>query len=160
MHGGVRVTCRVHIPMLRVRVSAMLLHKKEMEVKKITKKLKLSTEDVVKYQILTEIMFFKKEYLISSDLEILTLLAVWGPTDLVSFCNNAAKSLYKDMLPEEIAVRSQNIRNRVVKLEKRKLVEKTNEGRKQIQIAKGFNIVSKGNILLDYNYLGIESSKA
>ena len=131
---------------------------KKMEVKKINKKLRLSIENIVRYQIITEILFFKEEHLIPSDLEILTLLAIWGPIDLVLFCTQASKHIYKDIKPEEIAMRSQNIRNRIVKLEKRNFIEKTKEGKKQIQINPIFNIISKGNILLDYNYLAIESN--
>lgn len=120
----------------------------------------MTSYDVVKYQILTEVLFFKKENLIPSDLELLTLLSLWGPMELVTFCANAAKKIYVDALPEELSVRSQNVRNRIVKLEKRNLVQKTNEGRKQIQINPEYNIVSSGNILLDYNYLAVESDKA
>lgn len=127
-----------------------------MEVNKINKKLRISIEDSIQYQLITEIIFLKKENLIASDLKLLTLLVLWGPLELVVFCNKAAKNIYVDMLPEEISVRSQNIRNRVVKLEKRGLIERVNK--KQIQFPSVFNIVSKGNILLDYNFLSLESN--
>lgn len=127
-----------------------------MEVNKINKKLRISIEDSIQYQLITEIIFLKKENLIASDLKLLTLLVLWGPLELVVFCNKAAKNIYVDMLPEEISVRSQNIRNRVVKLEKRGLIERVNK--KQIQFPSVFNIVSKGNILLDYNFLSVESN--
>jgi hypothetical protein len=113
---------------------------------------------VIKYQILTEVMFFNKETLIPSDLEILTLLAALGPIDLGGFCLSAAKTLHPDSAPEDISVRSQNVRNRIVKLEKRNIVVKTNAGRKVIEINPSYNIVSNGNILLDYNYLSVESN--
>ena len=64
-----------------------------MEVKKVTKKIKVTTPDVIKYQLITEIMFMKKEHLIPSDLDILILLVMWGPMELVGFCMNAAKQL-------------------------------------------------------------------
>jgi hypothetical protein len=118
-----------------------------MEVKKVTKKLRVTTPDVIKYQLITEIMFFKNEHLIPSDLDILILLVMWGPMELVGFCMNAAKHLYPDTAPEDLSVRSQNVRNRIVKLEKRNIVVKSKTGR-------------KGNVLLDYNYLAIESTKA
>lgn len=127
-----------------------------MEVNKINKKLRISIEDSIQYQLITEIIFLKKENLIASDLKLLTLLVQWGPLELVVFCNKAAKNIYIDMLPEEISVRSQNIRNRVVKLEKRGLIERVNK--KQIQFPSVFNIVSKGNILLDYNFISLESN--
>lgn len=129
-----------------------------MDVKRVQKKLRLSSTDVIKYQILTEVMFFNKETLIPSDLEILTLLAASGPIDLGGFCLSAAKILHPDSAPEDISVRSQNVRNRIVKLEKRNIVVKTNAGRKVIEINPSYNIVSNGNILLDYNYLSVESN--
>jgi hypothetical protein len=104
-------------------------------------------------------MFFKKEYLIQSDIEILTLLVMWGPMELGSFCSDAAKILYPESKPEELSTRAQNVRNRIVKLEKRNIVSKSSTGRKTIVINPEIEIYSKGNILLDYNYLGIESIK-
>lgn len=131
-----------------------------MEVKKINKKLKLSTQDIVKYQLITEVLFFKKEYLILSDLEILTLLVMWGPIELGGFCAAAAKVIYPDSLPEELSTRAQNIRNRIVKLEKRNIIVKSKTGRKIIALNPDIDIHCKGNILLDYNYLAVESNKA
>jgi hypothetical protein len=131
-----------------------------MEVKKVTKKLRITTPSVIKYQLLTEIMFFKEEHLIPSDLEILVLLVMWGPMELVGFCMNAAKELYPETAPEDLSVRSQNVRNRIVKLEKRNIVIKSKTGRKVISLNPDINIQSEGNILLDYNYLAIESNKA
>ena len=130
-----------------------------MQVNRIQKKVRLNAHDLVKYQIMTEVVFFGKEHLIPSDMELLTLLALWGPVELVSFCTKAAKHLYPEMKPEEIAVRSQNVRNRIVKLEKRKLVEKSKSGKKMIQIASRITLASDGNVLLDYNFLKVEASK-
>ena len=131
-----------------------------MEVKKINKKLKMSTQEIIKYQLLTEVLFFKNEYLIPSDLEILTLLVMWGPIDLGGFCASAAKVIYPDSLPEELSTRAQNIRNRIVKLEKRHIIVKSKTGRKIIALNPNIDIHSKGNILLDYNYLAVETIKA
>lgn len=131
-----------------------------MEVNRILKKVRVTSKDLVKYQIMTEIMFFGKEHLIPSDMELLTLLGVWGPMHLGAFCTEAAKELYPDMKPEEIAVRAQNVRNRIVKLEKRALVEKIGRGKKMIQITGRIPVAAKGNVLLDYNFLSVESGKA
>ena len=131
-----------------------------MQVNRIQKKVRLNAHDLVKYQIMTEVVFFGKEHLIPSDLELLTLLALWGPVELVSFCTTAAKHLYPDIKPEDIAVRSQNVRNRIVKLEKRNLVEKNKKGKKMIQIAEKITLAAKGNVLLDYNFLALETDKA
>lgn len=131
-----------------------------MEAKKITKKLRITTPEAIKYQLITEIVFIKKENLIPSDLDILVLLAMWGPMELVAFCLNAAKELYPETAPENLSVRSQNVRNRIVKLEKREIVVKSKTGRKIITLNPELDIHSKGNLLLDYNYLAIESTKA
>jgi hypothetical protein len=131
-----------------------------MEVKKVTKKLRVSTPDVIKYQLITEIVFSKNEYLIPSDLDILILLVMWGPMELVGFCMDAAKQLYPNTAPEDLSVRSQNVRNRIVKLEKRNIVTKSKTGRKIISLSSDINVQSEGNILLDYNYLAVESNKA
>jgi hypothetical protein len=131
-----------------------------MEVKKVTKKLRVTTPDVIKYQLITEIVFFKNEHLIPSDLDILILLVMWGPMELVGFCMNAAKHLYPDTAPQDLSVRSQNVRNRIVKLEKRNIVIKSKTGRKVISLNPDIDVHSKGNILLDYNYLSVESTKA
>jgi hypothetical protein len=133
---------------------------KTMEVNRVQKKIRVSSYDVVKYQIITELIFFKKEHLIPSDIELLTLLALWGPIELGKFCNAAAKKLYKNIEMEEFSVRAQNVRNRMAKLEKRSIIEKINNGKRQIQISRSLNIYGKGNVLLDYNILAVESTKA
>jgi len=130
-----------------------------MEVKKVNRKLRMSIVDIIRYQILTEVMFFKKEYLIQSDLEILTLLVMWGPMELGPFCSDAAKILYPESKPQDLSTRAQNVRNRIVKLEKRNIISKTSTGRKTIVLNPDIEIYSKGNILLDFNYLGIESTQ-
>lgn len=96
-----------------------------MEVNKITKKVRLDHYDLVKYQIITEVMFFKKESIVSSDLELLTLLGLWGPIELRLFCDRAAGIVYKHT--EKPEVRSQNVRNRMVSLEKRGYVIKSRD---------------------------------
>lgn len=131
-----------------------------MEVNRIQKKVRVNAHDLVKYQIMTEVMFFGREHLIPSDIELLTLLAMWGPMELGTFCTRAAKAVNPDIKPEEIAVRAQNVRNRIVKLEKRLLVEKSKSGKKMIQITGRIPVAAKGNVLLDYNFLAVEASKA
>jgi hypothetical protein len=137
-----------------------ILNKLTMEVNRVQKKIRVSSYDVVKYQIITELIFFQKEHLIPSDIELLTLLALWGPIELGKFCNAAAKKLYKNIEMEEFSVRAQNVRNRMAKLEKRGIIQKINNGKRQIQISPSLSIYGKGNVLLDYNILAVESTKA
>lgn len=131
-----------------------------MEVNKVQKKIRVTPYELVKYQVITSLIFFRKEHLIPSDIEILSMLALWGPVELSKFCNAAAKVLYGPMEPEEFSVRAQNVRNRVSKLEKRKIVVKSRDNKKLIMITPSIDIHRKGNILLDYNLLALESSKA
>ncbi len=131
-----------------------------MEVNKVQKKVRVSSFDLVKYQIITELIFFKQEYLIPSDIELLTLLAMWGPLELSAFCNAAAKHIYKDVTPEEFSIRAQNVRNRITKLVKRGIVVKSGANNKLVQIHPELTIHRKGNILLDYNFLALEPAKA
>ena len=120
---------------------------------KVDKKMLLEKKELVKFQLLTELVFFKKETLIDSDMSILTLLALWGPIELSKFCNEAAKEMYDIQRMEEFSVKSQNIRNRVAKLQKRGLISKD---ARVIMVASSINVVTKGNILVDYNFLAKE----
>jgi hypothetical protein len=133
---------------------------KTMEVNRVQKKIRVTPYDLVKYQIITDLIFFKKEHLIPSDIEILTMLALWGPVELSKFCNTAAKKMYGQVEPEEFSIRAQNIRNRISKLEKRHIVTKSAINKKLIQITPAIDIHRKGNILLDYNILSLEPNKA
>ena len=128
------------------------------EVKKIHKKLRMTPYELVKFQLITELVFFRKENLIPSDIEILTLLTMCGQVEIGRFCNFAAKKMYKTMEMEEFAVRSQNIRNRLIKLEKRGFVNRItlSTSRKGIELDKGIEIQSKGNLLLEYNFLALK----
>jgi len=128
-----------------------------MEVNKITKKVRLDHYDLVKYQIITEVMFFKKENIVPSDLELLTLLGLWGPIELRLFCDRASGIVYKHT--EKPEVRSQNVRNRMVSLEKRGYVIKSRKGKKIIQLVDALSVAKKGNILLNYNFLAVETNQ-
>lgn len=127
-----------------------------MQVYKVEKKMRLSKQDAIKYQILTEVVFLKNEILIESDINILVLLAAWGPIELSTFCNEAAKKLYVIEKMEEFSVKSQNVRNRISKLQKRGIVTKNKEQSKLIEVDPELNIFTKGNILINYNFLAAE----
>ena len=131
-----------------------------MEVSKIEKKYRLTHYDLVKYQVITEFVFFKKESLIDTDIDLLTLLAMDGPVELTKFCNEVVKKTFADTIAEEFAVKSQNVRNKLGKLEKRGLIEKSDSYKKIIQIAISVPVIKTGNVLLDYKFLAVETSKA
>ena len=126
-----------------------------MQVNKITKKLRVTRFDMLRCQLLVEIAFERKEHLIPSDLEFLTLLALWGPMDLPVFCEKAALHAYPHVDPYDLPKRSQNVRNRIVKLEKRGFLVKHKKGKKQVMVAPELIRMDAGNVLLDYQFLSI-----
>ena len=73
--------------------------------------------------------------------------------ELSKFCNESAKKLYVIKKMEEFSVKAQNIRNRISKLQKRNLIDKNG---KQIKLSDNLNVFTKGNILIDYNFLATE----
>jgi hypothetical protein len=113
---------------------------------------------LVKYQVITEFVFFRKEALPEFDLELLTLLAVYGPMELPKFCNLAVKQSGQEILPEDFAVKAQNVRNKITKLEKRGLIKKSEGYKKSIEIASSVPIHKSGNLLLDYKFLAVETN--
>lgn len=129
-----------------------------MEVNKIEKKFKLSRYDLVKYQIITELVFFKKEHIADTDLELLTWLGLQGPVDLTKFCSFVVKQTYVNIEPEDFAVKSQNIRNKITKLQKRGLVIKSNSYKKMIELTNVITVHKVGNVLLDYKFLALETN--
>lgn len=131
-----------------------------MEVTKVERKYRLTHHDLVKYQVMTEFVFFRKEQLSDADVDLLTLLALTGPVELTKFCSIVVKQSSTNLEPEEFAVKSQNIRNKISKLEKRGFIKKSDSYKKTIEIQSTVKIQKTGNILLDYKFLAVESSKA
>ena len=134
-----------------------------MEINKVTRKVRLdSLHTAIKYQLITELVFLRKQSIIESDLVYLTLLVEWGPISLKQFCNNVVIYLYgadsiKDV--EKYPVRVQNVRNRMSVLEKRGLVHKDGKGKKVISFNPSINIQASPNLLLEYNFLYLETKE-
>ena len=127
-----------------------------MDVNRITKKLRITAQDSVRYQLITSIIFFRKETLTPSELDILIYLAMEGEVELGKFCNDTAKKMYTIERMEEFSSRSQNVRNILNKLVKRGLVDKSlDPGRKNIKLHPEIEVYHEGNVLLDYNFLSI-----
>lgn len=121
--------------------------------------MRVSEFDSVKYQLITELSFVKKELVIPSDIELLAVLAIWGAMSLSEFCQKAAVTLNPGIEPQHISLRSQNIRNKLTKLTKRGFVEKSDDPRKLVRLDPSLNIVTGRNILLNFNLLTIESDQ-
>ena len=127
-----------------------------MDVNKITKKFRLTPKDCVRYQLITSIMFFKKDMISASELDILVLLSLHDEVELSSFCIDTTKELYVIDKPEQFHIKSQNVRNIINKLTKKGFIIKNdNPSKKNIKINPDFDIQHKGNILLNYNFLSI-----
>lgn len=131
-----------------------------MQVKKIEKKIRLNSFQIIRCQLINELIFIKNQNIIPSDIDLLALLCIWGKTELNKFCLNATKYIYKDIDIDKFSIRSQGIRNKILKLEKRGFINRINDNKKSIILNSDISITKGTNILVSYNYLSIETSKA
>lgn len=117
-------------------------------VNQVEKKVKMDQWNIVKFQLAVHCHL---NNIIISDLDLscLTLLALTGEKTLGEFCNEAAD--------HNIFGCSQSVRNSISKAEKRNLVLKKGASKKKISLNIP-NIETKGNILLDYKILRVETS--
>jgi hypothetical protein len=122
-----------------------------MIVKKVEKKVKMSKDDIIKYQILT--YCFLNEIQISlSDLLCLAELAKLENVELTRFCYIISdKKIFKS---------AQSCRNAITKATKKELIVKNGVNKKNIKLNPKIEIQTKGTILLDYKLLGIETEEA
>jgi len=122
-----------------------------MRVNKVDKKVRMSKDGVIKYQILT-FCFLNDVQISASDLSCLTELAKLGDHELTSFCKLVSdKQIFKS---------AQSARNAITKAEKKNLVNKIGNNRKSICINSVLNIQTEGTIFLDYKFVGIEPKES
>lgn len=129
-----------------------------MEVNRIVKKYRVNHFELVRFQLLAELVFLRKEVISPADLEILALLALWGPMELKSFCDRASEIVYSRT--EKPEVRSQNVRNRMVHLERRGFVDKSKRGKKVLSISPALGVEVDTNLLVNYNLLALEPAES
>jgi len=111
-------------------------------VNKVDKKVKVTLEKVIKYQIVTY-CFMNNIQVSASDLNCLTELAKLKSASLTDFCTVISeKGIFKS---------SQSCRNALQKAKKKKLVVKSN---KKIMLNPDMKIQSEGYIYLDFKILG------
>jgi hypothetical protein len=127
------------------------------KIKQITAKNRVSKFDIVRCQVILEFVFIRKEQLTNFDIDLLTLIAIWEDISLSTFCVNATKFLHKIVKAEEFTNKSQNIRNRLNKLQKKSLIEKVGN---KLYITNKVKIQIENNLMLTYNFLNIEAIKA
>jgi hypothetical protein len=120
-------------------------------VSQVDKRVKMSTWDIVKYQILTHCYLFKV-VISEADLNCLTYLAIEGDQELTSFCFKAfEKGIFSS---------TQSVRNCLTKMEKKNLIAKEGKNKKKIFMNPDLKLSSRGNILLDYKFLCVEAQES
>ena len=134
-----------------------------MQINKVTRKVRLDSKlDSIKYQLITELVFLRKQPLIDTDLTYLTLLVLWGPISLKEFCHKSVLHIYGASIVTDVEkhpVRVQTVRNRLGIMEKRGLIVKQGKGKKILSINPAISVSTQGNILLEYNFLYIETQE-
>jgi hypothetical protein len=119
-------------------------------VNQVDKRMRMDTWQIVKYQILTHCYLYNIQ-VSEADLDCLTYLAIEGEQELTSFCIKAhAKNIFSS---------TQSVRNCLTKAEKKNLIVKEGKNKKKININPIMNVHSKGNVLLDYKFLSIETQE-
>lgn len=118
------------------------------KVNQIEKRVQMDKWDIIKYQILTY-CYLQKIQISDADLQCLTLLSVQGEQELTVFCTEVHK--------RNIFQSSQTVRNALTKAEKKNLILKEGRSKKRISINPELKLQTKGNILLDYKFLALES---
>ena len=115
-------------------------------VNQVQKRVVMSIEDIIKFQILTH-CYLNRIMVSDSDINCLTLLSQIGPIELTHFCYDASEE-YK------IFKSPQTVRNCINKCEKYNLIIKNSNNKKIIAINDNMKIQTQGDILLDYKFLG------
>lgn len=128
----------------------------KLKITTVHKKLKITKEDIIKYQLVTELVLMRNLDIIKSDLELLCYLSKYNSVELSKFCFLVASEIISKTKATNIITCSQNIRNRITKLIKRGIIIKTGV-KNNIKINPEYKIVNTGNTLLDFKFINIES---
>ena len=122
-------------------------------VNQVQKRVKMPKWDIVKFQILTH-CYINRIAMSESDLNCLTLLSFNEPIELTNFCYDASAE------EEWIFKSPQTVRNCINKAEKNGLVIKDMDNKKLIMLNPDLKIQTKGNVLLDYKFLGNDTQES
>lgn len=117
----------------------------------VYKKIRMEQWEIVRFQI-SVYCHINKILLSEYDIDCISLLALRGNSELTDFCTEAIK--------QNIFSSTQSVRNALAKIEKRGLIIKTGKSKKRILINPVLNIQTKGNILLDYKIVRLDSSES
>ena len=134
-----------------------------MQINRVVKKVRLdSMLSAVKYQLITELVFLRKQLLIDSDLTYLSLLTIMGPMPLKDFCTKAVVYVYGQEILHDVLkhpVKVQTVRNRLGLLQKRGFIIKQGKGKKMLMLNPAIPVVKQGNVLLEYNFIYVETKE-
>tara|TARA_R100001463_G_scaffold38095_4_gene81844 strand:+ start:2153 stop:2524 length:372 start_codon:yes stop_codon:yes gene_type:complete len=120
-------------------------------VNRVDKRVKMSKDEIIKYQILTY-CFINNIQISISDLKCLTVLAKIESSELTEFCKLiSGNGIFKS---------AQSCRNALSKCEKKGLIIKEGNNKKNIKLNSNMNLQTKGVILLDYKILSIETKES
>lgn len=117
----------------------------------VEKRMKLTTWQTVKYQLLTHCYLYNIQ-VSDADLDCLTFLALEGEQELTSFCLKA--------FSKKIFSSTQSVRNCLTKAEKKNLIKKEGKNKKKIYIHPDIKVVAQGNILLDFKFLSVATKES
>lgn len=120
-------------------------------VNQVDKRVRLTNWQIIKFQLITHCYLFDIP-VSDADLNCLTLLASMGDVELTSFCTKAYEM--------KVFSSTQSVRNCLAKMEKKKLIKKEGKNKKKIYINPELKVHSKGNILLDYKFLSVETQES
>lgn len=118
----------------------------------VNKKILLGLDDIIKFQLVTH-CYLEKISVSDADLNCLALLGTIGETDLSEFCSLVAiKGYFKT---------TQTVRNCIVRLEKSNIITKSGLNKKRlISLNPEMNILTTGNIMLDFKTIYIDTEKS
>ena len=135
------------------------------KVNKVDKKVSMTLEEIIKFQINTY-CYINKITISDSELRCLTLLGLNTKAELSDFCNACCAPENKDKdstltHTKAIFKTPQTVRNSLAKLANYNIISKDGLGHnKTIELNKDLKIQTEGNILLDYKFFHIGTQES
>jgi len=119
-------------------------------VNQLEKKIIMTKWDITKYQLVTH-CYVSKIQVSEADLNCLTYLALEGEQELTSFCSK--------VYDKKIFSSPQSVRNCITKCEKKNLIVKEGKNKKKIFLNPEINILSSGDVLLNFKILSLATKE-
>ena len=135
------------------------------KVNKVDKKVSMTLEEIIKFQINTY-CYINRITISESELSCLTLLGLNTKAELSDFCNACCAPENKDKdstltHTKAIFKTPQTVRNSLAKLSNYNIISKDGLGHnKTIELNKDLKIQTEGNILLDYKFFHIGTQES